>query len=121
MLKCSSSGLFCASEPRVNKTQWVSYYHIPRMDCAAEEQMVRMALASYAEHIQELYFDLPARHLAVYHSTQDEKITQCLQRLGLGAELQQTQPHYEPIEKPKGFEQVPQLMQHKSKFYNGCY
>ncbi|ANS22472.1 cation transporter [Acinetobacter baumannii] len=90
-----------ASEPRVNKTQWVSYYHIPRMDCAAEEQMVRMALASYAEHIQELYFDLPARHLAVYHSTQDEKITQCLQRLGLGAELQQTQPHYEPIEKPK--------------------
>jgi hypothetical protein len=91
------------------------------MDCAAEEQMVRMALASYAEHIQELYFDLPARHLAVYHSTQDEKITQCLQRLGLGAELQQTQPHYEPIEKPKRFEQVPQLMQHKNKFYNGCY
>ncbi|MGQ0440264.1 hypothetical protein ACT4UT_26325 [Bacillus sp. B-TM1] len=37
----------------------------------------------------------------MYHSTQDEKITQCLQRLGLGAELQQTQPHYEPIEKPK--------------------
>lgn len=103
-----------ASEPRVNKTQWVSYYHIPRMDCAAEEQMVRMALASYAEHIQELYFDLPARHLAVYHSTQDEKITQCLQRLGLGAELQQTQPHYEPIEKPKRFDQVPQLMQHKT-------
>ena len=63
-----------ASEPRVNKTQWVSYYHIPRMDCAAEEQMVRMALASYAEHIQELHFDLPARHLAVYHSTQDEKL-----------------------------------------------
>lgn len=45
-----------------------------RMDCAAEEQMVRMALASYAEHIQELYFDLPARHLAVYHSTQDERL-----------------------------------------------
>lgn len=105
-----------ASEPRVNKTQWVSYYHIPRMDCAAEEQMVRMALASYAEHIQELHFDLPARHLAVYHSTQDEKITQCLQRLGLGAELQQTQPHYEPVEKPKRFELVLQPMQHKTSF-----
>ncbi|MFH4122493.1 cation transporter, partial [Acinetobacter baumannii] len=78
-----------------NKIQWVSYYHIPHMDCAAEEQMVRMALAPYAGHIQELDFDLPARHLAVYHSTEAEKITQTLQRLGLGAELQQTQPHYE--------------------------
>ncbi|RFF22867.1 cation transporter [Acinetobacter sp. JW] len=71
------------------------------MDCAAEEQMVRMALASYADDIQELHFDLPARHLAIYHSVQAEKITQSLQRLGLGAELQQTQPHYEPVEKPK--------------------
>ncbi|TEU28447.1 cation transporter [Acinetobacter seifertii] len=71
------------------------------MDCAAEEQMVRMALAPYAEHIQELEFDLPTRHLAVYHSTAAEKITQSLQRLGLGAELQQTQPHYEPVEKRK--------------------
>jgi hypothetical protein len=89
------------SEPMANKIQWVSYYHIPHMDCAAEEQMVRMALAPYAGHIQELEFDLPARHLAVYHSTEAEKITQSLQRLGLGAELQQTQPHYEPVEKPK--------------------
>ncbi|WP_447508339.1 cation transporter [Acinetobacter lactucae] len=89
------------SEPVTKKSQWVSYYHIPRMDCAAEEQMVRMALASYADDIQELHFDLPARHLAVYHSVQAEMITQSLQRLGLGAELQQTQPHYEPVEKPK--------------------
>ncbi|MCG9493980.1 cation transporter [Acinetobacter pittii] len=89
------------SEPVTKKSQWVSYYHIPRMDCAAEEQMVRMALASYADDIQELHFDLPARHLAIYHSVQAEKITQSLQRLGLGAELQQTQPHYEPVEKPK--------------------
>ena len=89
------------SEPVTKKSQWVSYYHIPRMDCAAEEQMVRMALASYADDIQELHFDLPARHLAIYHSVQTEMITQSLQRLGLGAELQQTQPHYEPVEEPK--------------------
>lgn len=89
------------SEPVRKNSQWVSYYHIPRMDCAAEEQMVRMALASYADDIQELHFDLPARHLAVYHSVQAEMITQSLQRLGLGAELQQTQSHYEPVEKPK--------------------
>lgn len=63
------------------KSQWVSYYHIPRMDCAAEEQMVRMALASYTDDIQELHFDLPARHLAIYHSLQAERITQSLQRL----------------------------------------
>lgn len=89
------------SEAMPRNSQWVSYYHIPRMDCAAEEQMVRMALASYADDIQELHFDLPARHLAIYHSVQAEMITQSLQRLGLGAELQQTQPHYEPVEKPK--------------------
>jgi len=89
------------SELGAKKSQWVSYYHIPHMDCAAEEQMVRMALASYADDIQELNFDLPARHLAIYHSAQAEMITQSLQRLGLGAELQQTQPHYEPVEKPK--------------------
>ncbi|MBJ9723504.1 cation transporter [Acinetobacter calcoaceticus] len=89
------------SESTANKSQWVSYYHIPKMDCAAEEQMVRMALGPYAENIQELYFDLPARHLAIYHSAQAELITQSLQRLGLGAELQQTQPHYEYVEKPK--------------------
>ncbi|WP_216606733.1 cation transporter [Acinetobacter lactucae] len=89
------------SEAVRKNSQWVSYYHIPRMDCAAEEQMVRMALVSYADDIQELHFDLPARHLAIYHSVQAEMITQSLQRLGLGAELQQTQPHYEPVEKPK--------------------
>lgn len=89
------------NQPASNKSQWVSYYHIPKMDCAAEEQMVRMALGPYAENIQELYFDLPARHLAIYHSAQAELITQSLQRLGLGAELQQTQPHYEYVEKPK--------------------
>ncbi|MBO9529695.1 MAG: cation transporter [Acinetobacter oleivorans] len=89
------------SEAVPKNSQWVSYYHIPHMDCAAEEQMVRMALASYSDDIQELHFDLPARHLAIYHSVQAEKITQSLQRLGLGAELQQTQPHYEPVEKPK--------------------
>ncbi|KHN65721.1 cation transporter [Acinetobacter calcoaceticus] len=90
-----------ASQLVSKKSQWVSYYHIPKMDCAAEEQMVRMALASYADDIQELYFDLPARHLAVYHSAQAEMLTQSLQRLGLGAELQQTQPHYDYVEKPK--------------------
>ena len=86
------------------------------MDCAAEEQMVRMALASYTDDIQELHFDLPARHLAIYHSLQAERITQSLQHLGLGAELQQTQPHYEPVENLKRFELVPQPMQHKTSF-----
>lgn len=82
-------------------SQWVSYYHIPQMDCAAEEQMIRMALAPQVEDIQELHFDLPARHLAVYHSHPVEQITESLQRLRLGAKLQQTQPHYEPVDQPK--------------------
>ncbi len=37
-----------------NKIQWVSYYHIPHMDCAAEEQIVRMALVPYAELFKNL-------------------------------------------------------------------
>ena len=103
------------SEPMANKIQWVSYYHIPHMDCAAEEQMVRMALAPYAGHIQELDFDLPARHLAVYHSTEAENYPNPATPR-FRAELQQTQPHYEPVEKPKRYVLALQLMQHKTGF-----
>ena len=70
---------------------WVSAYHIPKMDCGAEEQMVRIALADHND-IAALSFDSPARLLKVYHSNQSAtEITHKLEALGLGAVLQQTE------------------------------
>ncbi len=70
---------------------WVSAYHIPKMDCGAEEQMVRIALADHND-IAALSFDSPARLLKVYHGNQSAtEITHKLEALGLGAVLQQTE------------------------------
>ncbi|WP_419225112.1 cation transporter [Acinetobacter sp. A2] len=70
---------------------WVSAYNIPKMDCGAEEQMVRIALADHND-IAALSFDLAARHLKVYHHTRSvAEITEKLETLGLGAVLEQTE------------------------------
>ena len=42
--------------------------------------------------------DLDARHLTLYHHLPIDEVTAALQRLSLGAELQQTMSHYEPVE-----------------------
>ena len=59
-------------------------YHIDRMDCTAEEQLVRMRLADL-DGIERLAFDLPARRLDVYHAGPNVPITAALDRLGLGS------------------------------------
>ncbi|ARA93827.1 hypothetical protein AWN76_012100 [Rhodothermaceae bacterium RA] len=59
-------------------------YHIEKMDCAAEEQMVRMRLEGM-DGVERLVFDLPARRLTVYHSGEAAGITAALEGLGLGA------------------------------------
>lgn len=63
-----------------------SLFKIPKMDCAAEEQMVRMALSGN-EAIKGLSFDLTKRELSVWHGGQVDSITSLLKPLGLGAEL----------------------------------
>ena len=59
-------------------------YHIEKMDCAAEEQMVRMRLDGF-DGVQRLAFDLPARRLDVFHSGDRFGLTAALEDLGLGA------------------------------------
>ena len=59
-------------------------YHVEKMDCAAEEQMVRMRLEG-TEGVRRLAFDLPARRLDVVHTGDRAPITEALVGLGLGA------------------------------------
>jgi Co/Zn/Cd efflux system component len=59
-------------------------YRVERMDCAAEERLVRMALEDVA-CVERLGFDLPARRLVVVHTGHAQPITAALDRLGLGS------------------------------------
>lgn len=67
----------------------VSRYRIPKMDCAAEEQMVRDALRD-VRGVRKLEFDLPARRLAVYHDAEPGPITDRLGALRLGTQLERS-------------------------------
>ena len=59
-------------------------YHVEKMDCAAEERLVRMRLED-ADGVRRLAFDLPARRLDVVHTGDRAPITEALAGLGLGA------------------------------------
>lgn len=62
----------------------VSRYHVPGMDCAAEEQLVRMGLDDVAG-VQQVEVDLAAREVLVAHETDRTQLDQALVDLGLGA------------------------------------
>lgn len=61
-------------------------FHVPKMDCVAEEAIVRTALDG-AEGIRRLEFDLPARSLTVWHAGDAGAVLQRLDELQLGARL----------------------------------
>ncbi|NNE71776.1 MAG: cation transporter [Rhodothermales bacterium] len=61
-----------------------STYQIEKMDCTAEEQLVRMRLDG-VEGILRLDFDLPARRLQVHHTGDERDLRAALVELGLGA------------------------------------
>ena len=60
-------------------------FQIPGMDCPAEEQLVRLALASL--EINALFFDLNQKKLTVRHRIASSDILEKLQPLGLGAAI----------------------------------
>lgn len=64
-------------------------FSIPKMDCASEEQLIRMQLESF-NNINSLDFDMPGRKLDVYHTGQPEPISRSLDGLGFGAKLVET-------------------------------
>ena len=64
----------------------VSRFDIPKMDCGAEEQIVRDALEDFPA-IRRLDVDLGERRLAVYHEGEAASIAASLGRLGLNSNL----------------------------------
>ncbi|MBS2101237.1 cation transporter [Carboxylicivirga linearis] len=67
-----------------------SEYHIAKMDCPSEENMIRMKLEGL-EVIKKLEFDIENRNLTVFHSDEDKEITKRLESLNFGAELSSTE------------------------------
>ncbi|MUP39605.1 MULTISPECIES: cation transporter [Labilibaculum] len=66
-----------------------SEYHISKMDCPSEENLIRMKLDGLPE-IKRLDFDIENRNLTIYHSAENQKITSQLEELNLGAKLSNT-------------------------------
>ncbi len=67
-----------------------STYNIPGMDCPSEEGMIRIKLDVY-EEVLHLEFDLEGRSLVVFHTGDSDRITDTLDGLGFGSNLQLTQ------------------------------
>jgi Co/Zn/Cd efflux system component len=59
-------------------------YHIPKMDCPSEENLIRLKLDGIGE-IHKLAFDLEARRLEVFHEGDPSGITKQLKELNLGS------------------------------------
>ncbi len=65
----------------MNRTQ----FHISKMDCPSEENMIRMKLNGLP--ISKMEFDIAARSLAVYHEGEANTIANALEELKLGSTL----------------------------------
>jgi Co/Zn/Cd efflux system component len=63
-----------------------SIFEIPKMDCSAEEQMVKMKLADEGS-VRQLIFDLPKRELTIYHHGSVKSIHSKISELGFGEKL----------------------------------
>ena len=94
-----------------NGSMNVSFYYIPHMSSVVEATRVRKALVPFVDLLIEHSIDLDARHLTLYHHLPIDGVTAALQRLSLGAELQQTMSHYEPVE-------IASFQQEKTDLFN---
>ncbi len=63
-----------------------SEYHIAKMDCPSEENMIRVKLDGL-HSIKKLDFDIKNRKLFVYHTDRDTEISTRLDSINLGAKL----------------------------------
>jgi hypothetical protein len=70
---------------------YISEFTVPKMDCPAEENMIRIALEPIQPEVI-LDFDTPNRHLKVYHSDNLQELESRLASVGLGARLNGTRP-----------------------------
>lgn len=65
-------------------------FHIRKMDCPSEENMVRMKLEGLPV-IKKLEFDIQNRNLLVFHSEENREIQSRLNELNLGTKLVRTE------------------------------
>lgn len=63
-----------------------SIYKITKMDCASEEQLIRMKLAGI-EQVKQMNFDIAERKLEVFHTGQEKPITAAIDSLSLKSSL----------------------------------
>ena len=78
--------------PESNETPlYRTTYVVHKMDCAAEQQLVKSALEGSGE-ILALDFDMGRRQVAVIHSRASSKIDRAMQGLKLGAEQLNSEP-----------------------------
>ena len=70
----------------VNKSK----FHISKMDCSSEEQLIRMKL-ELIEDIRYLEFDIPSRELIAYHNGQVQPILTALKSLNLNTKMVSTE------------------------------
>ena len=80
-----------SSVQKVSNGDFVSEFYVPKMDCASEEAMIRMALGSVEPEVI-LEFDTPERKVHIYHGDNFDLIEKRLQSVGLGAKHVSTSP-----------------------------
>mgnify|MGYP006098335129 FL=1 len=73
------------------KYAYLSEFRVPKMDCPAEERLIRMALETVEPGVL-LQFDIPQRQVRVFHTVNANEITPKMHSLGLGASLTKTGP-----------------------------
>lgn len=74
-----------------------SLFHIKKMDCPCEENLIRMKLDGH-ETIIKLDFRIEDRELTVYHNESDQKILGSLDSLALDTELMKSEETDETVE-----------------------
>ena len=74
-----------------------SLFEITQMDCAAEENLVRMKLDD-VKVVRKLDFDLSARRLTVYHEGKLDTIEKSIRELNLNSRLVKTEQTNEDVD-----------------------
>lgn len=73
-----------------------SEFHISKMDCPSEENMIRMKLDGLVV-IKKLEFDIENRNLTIFHSENDDEILSRLEALNFGAKLSNSETIEESV------------------------
>lgn len=97
---CSSADQPAAEEPASTTAQWSSRFRVARMDCPAEERLIRLALQQ-SPGVCGLSFDLQQRELQIRHDGPLEPIAARLATLNLDSTFLDTRAA-EPSTEPSG-------------------